>query len=95
MLEIPEAYVMAKQLNETAAGLRIKRVEVASAPHKFAFYYEDPQAYNDLLSGESIDKASPVGGMVEIRAGDKILLLNDGVFVFMDQEQLLPKNTNC
>lgn len=78
MLEIPEAYVITKQLNETAAGLKIEKVMAASSPHKFAFFHEDPQGYHDLLSGEKIDEAIPMGGMVEIRAGDKILLFGDG-----------------
>ena len=92
MLEIPEAYVISKQLNQTVAGLRINKVTAASSPHKYAFFYEDPQAYHDLLKGEKMDGALPVGGMVEIRAGDKILLLGDGVNLrFHDTAAVIPQ----
>jgi formamidopyrimidine-DNA glycosylase len=79
MLEIPEACILAQQLNETVSGKRIIKVMANSTPHKMAFYYEDPQAYPDLLSGEQIDKAVAYGGLVEIRAGKKIILMGDGV----------------
>ena len=79
MLEIPEAYVLAAQLNQTVSGKRIREVIANGIPHKMAFYYEDPQAYPDLLCGEQIDKAVACGGLVEIRAGKKIILIGDGM----------------
>lgn len=79
MLELPEAYVLARQINDTISGKRIMKVDAACTLHKFAFYYGDPQGYHDLLVGESIGKANGYGGMVEIKAGDKIILMGDGV----------------
>jgi formamidopyrimidine-DNA glycosylase len=94
MLEIPEAYVLAQQLNKTISGKRITRVIVNSTPHKMAFYYEDPQAYPDLLTGEQIEKAAAYGGLVEIRAGKKIILLGDGIELRYHEKgaQLPPKH---
>ena len=79
MLEIPEAYVLAAQLSQTVSGKRIREVIADGTPHKMAFYYEDPQAYPDLLRGEQIDKAVAYGGLVEIWAGKKIILIGDGI----------------
>lgn len=79
MLEIPEAFTLARQINETIRGKHIKDVVAAVSPHKFAWYFGDPQAYHDLLVGEAIGQANGYGGMVEIKAGDKRILLSDGV----------------
>lgn len=79
MIEIPEAIVLVKQLNDKIIGNRIRHVTAAGAPHKLAFYYEDPKAYAERLEGETITKASSVGGLVEIKAGKKVILFGDGV----------------
>lgn len=79
MIELPEALVLERQINDTISGKRIMKVDAAYTPHKFAFYYGDPQDYHNLLVGESIDKANGYGGMVEIKAGDKRILIGDGV----------------
>ena len=78
MIELPEAAVLAKQINETVTGKRIKKVIAAQNPHKFAWYYGDPQKYNDLLAGKAIGTAVGYGGQVEIKAGDAVILFGDG-----------------
>lgn len=79
MLELPEAYVLANQINEHLIGKRIMNVVAAQNPHKFAWYHGDPQRYHDLLSSKTIDKAVSYGGMVNIYAGDSMLVFGDGV----------------
>jgi len=79
MLELPEALTIARQINETVAGKRIVNVIAAYSPHKFAFYHGDPQGYNTLLSGKTVEKAKGYGGMVEIKAGSAIVLTGDGI----------------
>jgi formamidopyrimidine-DNA glycosylase len=79
MLEIPEAYVLAEQLKQTVSGKRIREVIADGTPHKMAFYNEDPQAYPEMLRGEQIEKVVAYGGLVEIRAGKKIILIGDGI----------------
>lgn len=69
---------MAKQVNKTVSGKRIKKVIAAQNPHKFAWYYGDPQQYNDLLRGKIIGNAKGHGGLVEIEASNAILLFGDG-----------------
>jgi formamidopyrimidine-DNA glycosylase len=79
MIEIPEAVNLSKQLTETVSGKRIAGVVAGLSPHKFAWYHGDPKDYNALLRGKIIDTAVARGGMVEVRAGDAVLLFTDGV----------------
>ena len=39
MIELPEAMVLSKQLNESIRGKRIMNVIAAHSPHKFAWYH--------------------------------------------------------
>ncbi|MBN1682129.1 endonuclease VIII [Candidatus Bathyarchaeota archaeon] len=79
MIELPEAVVLSKQVNETIKGKKIIKVIAAQSSHKFAWYYGDPKNYNDLLVGKVIGTAVNSGGLVEIQVDGVILLLGDGV----------------
>ncbi len=79
MLEFPEAKVTAGQINRTLKGKRIAAVTANQSPHKLAWYNGDPQDYPGLLVGKSVEGAEGRGGMVEVRAGDAVLLFSDGV----------------
>lgn len=79
MIELPESIALASQLNETIRGKRIANVTAAQTPHKFAWYHGDPQKYHELLSGKVIEKANGIGSMVEVFAGDAVMLFGDGV----------------
>ena len=79
MIELPEAAVLAKQVNETVVGKKIKNVIAAQSPHKLAWYFGDPQDYKSLLTGKVVSKAVSYGGQVEITADNAKLLFSDGV----------------
>ena len=79
MIEIPEAIVLANQLNETVQGKQIKNVIAASSPHKFAWFFGEPSEYNALLQGRTIEGAYAYGGRVEIEAEGAIMHFGDGV----------------
>lgn len=79
MIELPEAIVLARQLNETVAGKKIRKVVAAQTPHKFAWFLGDPQNYDAILSGKTINQATSHGGMVEVKAGTASLIIGDGV----------------
>jgi len=79
MIELPEAAVLAKQINETVGGKKIKNVIAVQSPHKLAWYFGDPQEYQSLLTDKLISDAVSYGGQVEIRAGNAKLLFSDGV----------------
>jgi Formamidopyrimidine-DNA glycosylase len=91
MLELPEAMVVAEQMNKTLKGKRIINVNANSFPHKFAWFNGDPQNYHSLLAEKMIEKAVAYGGMVEISAGDARILLGDGVNLhYYDAGENLP-----
>ena len=75
MIELPEAVVIADQINATVAGERIARAVANAAPHKFAWYTGDPAAYNDHLEGKTIGRAAGVGATIEIEVEDRLLAL--------------------
>lgn len=79
VIELPEAAVLARQINETAVGKRIRNVIAAHTPHKLAWYFGDPQEYKSLLTGKLISEAASYGGQVEITADKTKLLFSDGV----------------
>lgn len=78
MLELPESQVVADQLNRTIKGKTIKSVTANQSPHKFTFYFGDPQKYDSLLSGRQVGEAYALAGQVEIALGDARLLFTDG-----------------
>ncbi len=79
MLELPEAVVLARQLNGTMKGKRLAQVEAGHTRHGFAFYQGDPAGYPALLEGRTLDGAEQTGGLVELFFGEMRLTLGDGV----------------
>ena len=75
MIELPEAVVLSKEINDTLHGKIINAVTVEQSPHKFAWYGEEKERYHELLKGKSIKKAYNNGGFVKIEIGDDIILL--------------------
>jgi len=66
MIEIPESNTIVRQLNETIKVKKIVEVITNHSPHKFAFFYEDPKDYSDLLKGKIVTEANSYGGQVVI-----------------------------
>lgn len=79
MIELPEAVVLSRQIQESLQGKKIVSVEVALSPHKFAWYHKDPQVYKQILLNKTITVSNSYGGFVEIQVEDAVLLFNDGV----------------
>ncbi len=78
VLEIPESYTVAQQLNQSVQGKTISYVKANQSPHSFAWYFGEPEAYDDLLSGKRIGTSYPIAGMVEIEIEDCRLVIGDG-----------------
>lgn len=78
MIEIPEAETLARQLTESLEGKRIDQIVAGASPHKFAWYYGDPERYPDIIVGNTFRGACTVGGMVEATADDVRLLFSEG-----------------
>jgi formamidopyrimidine-DNA glycosylase len=78
MIELPEALNITRQVDEVIHGKRIESVIVEHTPHKFAWYYGEPQKYSELLVGRTIGKANAYGSMVEIKVENAIILFGEG-----------------
>lgn len=92
MIELPEAAVLAGQLNRKIKGRKIIKVTAAQSPHKFAWYQGDPKNYSKQLKDKIINKALSVGGMVEIKTGSVNIVFTDGVGLkFYTNDTQLPK----
>ena len=79
MIELPEAAVLAKKIDETVVDKKIRNVIAVQTQHKLAWYFGNPQEYKSLLTGKVISGAASYGGQVEITAGKAKLLFSDGV----------------
>ena len=79
MIEIPESTTYAKEINELLIGKQITSVLAASSPHKFAWYFGDPEDYPGRLIGNKILFAEGIGMFVEIKLSHAFLLFSDGV----------------
>lgn len=86
MIELPEAVVIARQINETLAGKRISRTVANASPHKFAWYTGDPKKYPELLTGRTIRDASAYGNHVEICTEDKVLVISTPIRYHPEEE---------
>ena len=92
MLELPESYVISKQLKDTIHGKTIKQVITNRSPHRFAFYSGEPEYYSKLLNGKQITNVEAIAGQVELSAGNSKLVLNDGVNIrYLNKGEDLPK----
>ena len=92
MLELPEATNLARQITQTISRKKIVKVTAGLSEHKFAWYHGDPADYDPLLRGKTVEIAVPQGGMIEIHAGDGILLFCDFVtLMYRGKGEPLPK----
>lgn len=78
MIEIPESYTIANQLNQTVRNKIISYVVANKSPHSFAWYFNNPKDYDDLLSGKTIGESIQRAGMIEIEVEDCRILVCDG-----------------
>lgn len=92
MLEIPESAVIVKQLNQTIKGKTIRYVKANQSPHSFAWYYGNPEEYDELLSGKIIGMSYARAGMIEIHVEDCRIVFGDGTTPrYYDDLKKIPK----
>ncbi|MDP3129723.1 MAG: hypothetical protein Q8N15_00165 [Bacillota bacterium] len=73
MIEIGEAYVLARQMEDALTGKRVASASFLEAPHKFC-WVDDPVSAVSLLSGNTVFGAEQRGGRVILRFADGLLL---------------------
>lgn len=79
MMEIPEASTLAQQAAATLVGRTLTVVEAAHTPHRLVGWSGDPATYPALLAGREVTGATASGGHLELAAGDRHVVLSDGV----------------
>ena len=87
MIELPEATVLAKQINQTLLGKQIRRATANQSPHKFAWYTGDPARYKARLAGKTIRAAQAFGNHVEICADDMTLVISTPIRYHSTEEK--------
>lgn len=94
MIEIPESFVLAKQLNQVLQGKAVNGVTPWQSPHKLAFIYGDPTTYDSLFTGKTFEQAEGFGSWVEMRFGDRFLAVSEGTALFytIDKNKLPKKH---
>lgn len=93
MIELPESNTIAKQIEDTLKGKKIKNAEAAQSPHGFAWYTATPEEYRKILVGKTVEAAHAVAGYVEIDLSDGWRLdFNDGINArYVEDASKLPK----
>lgn len=93
MIELPESYTIAKQINESLQGKIISYVELLHTPHKFAWVTSEQGSVEEQLEGQTIEGAKHQGGILEINTEDCMLLLSDGAYPkYYEDKKKFPKN---
>ncbi|MBN1618941.1 endonuclease VIII [Candidatus Dojkabacteria bacterium] len=92
MIEIPEAVVLTKQINNHVKDKKVKKVTAVQNPHKLAWYFKDPQGYPKLLTGKQVTDAYPVSGAVEIALENSKIVFSEGVNIrYIEDTKDLPQ----
>ena len=70
MIEIAEAYILAKQMAKELKGLTITDVKVLSTPHKFCWISGEPEEYESILLGLTITEVKSSAHYLRIILSD-------------------------
>ena len=79
MIEIPEAFNLAQKINEFMVGKKITETIANRNPHKFAWFYGNPEDYIGKINGKAVANAVSFGGLVEATLDSLKLVFGDGV----------------
>lgn len=91
MIELPEAYTLANQLNQAFKGKTIVSAVANTSPHSFAWYTGDPAHYNEKLVGRKITDTAFYGGRPEMHADGIIISFLDGIrFRYLNPDEKRP-----
>lgn len=80
MIELPEAITLAKQLNHEIAGKIVGQVYPPTNEHRFTWFHEGLETYEEKLKGRMVIGSQSFGVYVEIGFEDDYKLsFNDGI----------------
>ncbi len=99
MIELPEAYTIAKQMDKALKGSLIKSCTRGNSPHKFAFYNHTPEEYEKLMVGQIVGHSSyrgsytitsvGKGNFLTLGGGGEKIILHEGGKTVPKKHQLL------
>ena len=97
MIELPETYVLAEQINQTLIGKTVANVTANAHPHAFAWYTGDPNTYHERLNGKKVTGSNPgtgytCGGNTEIVCEDMLLVVSTPIKYHMYGDKLPKKH---
>lgn len=93
MFELPEYTILAKQINKTLAGKKIKKGNLGNSPHKFVWYNRKHDEFTRLTQGKIIGKARVQGRwlIIPFEPGFNLVLGEcGGKILFHPKETELP-----
>jgi len=76
MFELPEYMILARQMNETLKGKKIKEGTLGNTAHKFVWYNITHDKFEKLTKGKTVGKAKAKGRwlFIELKAGHVLVL---------------------
>jgi formamidopyrimidine-DNA glycosylase len=94
MIELPEAKVLAFQIQQSLKGKTVVETETNASPHKLAWFFENPEDYAKRLNGKRFVRSEAWAGFVDLHFEDVVLTLGDGVRIrwFSDRSQVTQKH---
>jgi len=93
MFELPEYTILAKQINKTLVGKKIKKGNLGNSPHKFVWYNRKHDEFTRLTQGKIIGKARVQGRwlIIPFEPGFNLVLGEcGGKILFHPKETELP-----
>lgn len=92
MIELPEALVLANQLDKAVKGKKVERILPPTKEHKFCWFNGEPADYEAMVKGSGVEAAAGFGIYVELQFENGCrLCINDGVNVRLVSADSLPK----
>jgi formamidopyrimidine-DNA glycosylase len=96
MIELPEAIVIARQMDATLKGRRVISGDRGNSPHKFAFSSGTSEEYTAIFTGQTVGGTTSHGMSILTEIGaDHILVLGCGgerILFHTDERSLLKKH---
>ena len=74
MIEMPEAYVISHQMDETLSGKTIQRFARGPLVHKFLWLNRPEEEMHRMMAGQTVKGASSYGRSMYLRLGDAYML---------------------
>ncbi len=66
MFSLPEFVTLARQMNETLKGKRIRRGQLGNSPHKFVWYNRSHDEFEQLTKGKTVGEARAQGNWLSV-----------------------------